>query len=147
MIISNSSPLIVLGRLNRLDIFRELFEEVHIPGAVYRETVEETRLVHQREAILDAIASRYLLVDESLSNHSFRRTLDAGERDVLSLAVERQAQLLILDDRKARNEAGELGFQLAYTTDILRAAAARQLIPSYAEALERLHEMHIFLPG
>lgn len=64
MIISNSSPLIVLGRLNRLDILQTLFGEVYIPGAVYRETVEETKLASQREAILKAIASRYLLVEQ-----------------------------------------------------------------------------------
>ncbi|MFW5895393.1 MAG: hypothetical protein ACOCT9_01485 [archaeon] len=39
--ISNSSPLIHLSKINQLHIFEELFEEVIVPEAVYDECVVE----------------------------------------------------------------------------------------------------------
>ena len=55
MIVSNSSPLIALSRINRLNIFASLFGKVHIPLSVYQETVHETKLIEQRDRILAAI--------------------------------------------------------------------------------------------
>ena len=36
-VIVNSTPLIVLCGIGRLDILRELYQEISIPNAVYRE--------------------------------------------------------------------------------------------------------------
>lgn len=36
-VVANSTPLIVLGRIGRLDILKELYHEIFIPTAVYRE--------------------------------------------------------------------------------------------------------------
>ncbi len=37
MIISNSSPLIVFSKINRLSLLQEIFGEVYIPKAVFEE--------------------------------------------------------------------------------------------------------------
>lgn len=39
--------------------------------------------------------------------------------------------MLLMDDKKARREAKELGFSSFFTTDILREAKDRRLIDSY----------------
>ena len=65
---------------------------------------------------------------------------------MLTLAVESEAALVILDDKRARNEAKELGLKLAYTADILKSAANRNLISSYADLLAQLAAINIFLP-
>ena len=109
MIVANSSPLIVLGRINRFDIIEILFGQIYIPDAVYRETVIETSLEQQRRAILTAIEATIIIVVEPSIAYSFNRRLDPGEKDVLKLAIERKASGIIIDDRKARNEAQELG--------------------------------------
>lgn len=80
MIISNSSPLVALGRINRLDILNHLFESVYIPPVVYEETVLNTHHEDQKQAILEAINNKTLIITEPTLEISFRRRLDAGEK-------------------------------------------------------------------
>lgn len=65
---------------------------------------------------------------------------------MLALALERHAELLLIDDRKARNKAAELGFQCAYTTDVLRLGEQRGIITSLAEVADVLRSARIYLP-
>jgi len=65
---------------------------------------------------------------------------------VLKLALEKQAEAIIIDDKKARNEAIEMGFTLFYTSDILKGAAKRNLIDSYSKISAQLVDIQIFLP-
>lgn len=51
-----------------------------------------------------------------------------------------------MDDKKARNEAADLGLQCAYTTDVLRLAEQRGIIASVAEVVEGLRDARIYLP-
>ena len=60
MIVADTSPLIVLGRLNRLDILKALFGTIIIPDAVYQEAVVESTFPLQRIPILRAIDEHYL---------------------------------------------------------------------------------------
>lgn len=105
MIIANSSPLIVLGRLERLDILESLFGKIFIPNAVYQETVIETTIAIQRHSIQKSIAEETIIVVESSLEHSFNRKLHSGEKDVLNLALEKKASGIIMDDKRARKEA------------------------------------------
>jgi len=41
IVISNSSPLLALSQVQRLDILKTLFGHIYIPDSVYRETVLE----------------------------------------------------------------------------------------------------------
>lgn len=66
---------------------------------------------------------------------------------MLNLAREIDARAIIMDDKKARNEAKELKFSLFYTTDILRGAEQRGLLTSYADIMVQLRAMSIYLPG
>ncbi len=61
MIIANSSPLIALGCINHFDIIKALFGQIYIASAVYRETVTETSLEEQRNAILTAIEAMIII--------------------------------------------------------------------------------------
>lgn len=146
MIIADTSPLIVLGRLNRLDILKTLFDQVTIPTSVYQESVTESTFVSQRESIVQAIEDDIIIVVEPTIEYQFDRRLDQGEMGVLKLALEQQAQAIIIDDKKARNEATEMGFTLFFTTDILKGAAKRNLIEPYSVIRAQLAEMQIHLP-
>ena len=41
VVLCNSGPLMALGKLNRLTLLADLFSEVMIPAAVYREVVTQ----------------------------------------------------------------------------------------------------------
>ncbi len=111
IVIANSSPLIALGRLQMLEIFRDLFGKIHIPDMVYNETVSETSIDIQKESILKAINEGFIEVRRPTKHYDFCRKLDEGEKAVLNLAFDMSADLLIIDEKKARNEAKKLSFR------------------------------------
>jgi len=147
MIVADTSTLIILGRLNRLDILQVLFGEVYIPKTVYEEAVENTKWEEQKRSILIAIQDKVILIgDDYLPDVSLRRRLGEGEKGVLLLALARRADAVILDDKKAANEAREMGLFVIDTAQILRIATQRNLIASYEDVLAALAEMGIYLP-
>lgn len=145
IVVSNASPLLALAQAGCLGILKALFDQVSIPVSVYRETVEQCPVPVQRQRIQEAIDD-YIAVAAPKRAHSFSRNLGQGEQGVLALALERHAELLLIDDRKARNEAVELGFQCAYTTDVLRLGEQRGIITSLAEVVDVLRNARIYLP-
>ncbi len=105
-VIVNSTPLVALWVLGRLDLLRELYDEVLIPQAVYEEFVATERAVRQA-ALENAPWIRPVL----LANPRCARVyigLDLGEAEVLALAEERAARLVIIDELKGRRYAQRL---------------------------------------
>jgi hypothetical protein len=145
IVISNSSTLIALSRIDRLNVLKKLYGHILIPDSVYQETVLETTIIDQKENILKAI-NDFIEVLTPITHHTFSRNLGKGERGVLDLALEKNPQIILMDDKKARNEARELGFNPFFTTDILKKAEASKIIPSYEDILIKLFKIGIFLP-
>lgn len=145
IVISNSSPLIALSCLDQLQILSQLFGKVYIPEAVYHEVVFKNTMSLQKRRI-GLVINQIVHVRRPTLEHQFSRTLDVGEIGVLTLAIELQADLVLLDDRKARNEAKELGLKTAMTSALLLWAAEKRFIPSYDGAIQELATHHIYIP-
>ncbi len=145
IVISNSSPLIALSCLDQLEILAQLFGTVFIPGSVSHELVMKNMMPLQKKRIIQAL-DRIVVVKHPTRTRQFTRTIDAGEVGVLNLAIELQADLVLLDDRKARNEAKELGLHPAMTSAVLLWAVENALIPSYDDAIQELKRHRIYIP-
>jgi len=113
---------------------------------IYKETVLESRINTQKQAIVKAIGEGIIEIIKPQTDYLFKRKLDEGEKAVLNLAFDLKAELLIIDEREARNEAKELGFVVSFTSAILKAAEKRGLIKSYSEITSQLRTMKIYLP-
>jgi uncharacterized protein len=146
IVISNSSPLIALSSIDRLDVLACIFEKVYIPDAVYHETVTQNHVPHQKRRIQNAIDA-FVEVVSPKTQRDFIRRLGSGEQGVLNLAIELTPDLVLIDDKKARNEAKTLNLPLGFTTDILKWAEQRQIIASYAKTVQQLAQHKIYLPG
>jgi predicted nucleic acid-binding protein len=70
-----------------------------------------------------------------------------GDRAVISLAREHAADVLIMDDRKARREASKRGIRLVWMLDVLDEAAGRGIIDDLCERLEHLVDRTPFYVG
>jgi predicted nucleic acid-binding protein len=145
IVVSDASPLLALAQADSLHLLKVLFGRILIPCAVYRETVEQCPVPDQRQRIQSAVDD-FISVLTTECAYRFSRNLGSGEQGVLALALERSADLLLMDDKKARNEANDLRFLCAYTTDVLRLAEERGIIVSAGEIVERLHSARIYLP-
>ncbi len=135
-IISNTSPLIGLEHIGQLHLLQELFGRVIVPPAVVREVGSTTTLpgwIEQRS------------LAQAVGPHILRASLGAGESEVISLALEVQARLLILDDRPARRLTQALHLGVIGTVGILLAAKRRSLVPEIRPSLDALlqHDFRI----
>ena len=142
-VIINNTPLVALWVLGRLDLLRELYDEVLIPQAVYEEFVATERAVRQA-----ALENAPWIRPVSLTNPQRARVyigLDMGEAEVLALAEERAARLVIIDELKGRRYAQRLEMPLTGTLGLLLLAKERGLLANLAPLLVELQEAGLYL--
>lgn len=107
MVISNSSPLIHLTRLGKIEYLLELVKKIKIPEAVFDEVVIRGKNNHFSEAF---IIERFIKEEKILVikldpfDRSFYPPLGNGELEALELANQNK-ELLIIDEKKGRNLA------------------------------------------
>ncbi|HEU4783080.1 MAG TPA: DUF3368 domain-containing protein [Ktedonobacterales bacterium] len=64
--------------------------------------------------------------------------LDAGEAAALALALHSSAQLVLLDEQRARREATRLGLPIAGTLTVLLEAKRRGILPLVGPVLDQM---------
>ncbi|MHA1732502.1 MAG: hypothetical protein ACTSU5_11195 [Promethearchaeota archaeon] len=104
MIVCDSSPLIHLTKIGKIEFLIQMFPNLAISRAVYHEVVEKGLEKGELDAniIKDAVeAGRIQVIDLEGEDSSLIKVLHAGERETLQIAQERGA-LAIIDERKAR---------------------------------------------
>jgi len=136
-VVSNSSPLIALARIERLDLLPAIFESVLIPPAVAREIapaipVPPTWLRIQGPNVAPPASL-------------LRRRLGDGEREALALAIELKADWIILDDLPARRSAEATGLNVIGTLGTLVTAKRAGLLKSIRPELDALLRTSFFL--
>ena len=134
--VSDSSPLIALEQIGHFELLRDLFQEVLVPDEVIRET---TATVGLRPWL------RRQPLEGPLLSQVLRPTLGRGEREAISLAVELQARVILLDDEAARNVAARLGLPIMGTAGVLLIAKERGLIGRVKPHLDALLAKRFFL--
>lgn len=142
-VIANNTPLAALWVVGRLDLLRELYDEVLIPLAVYDEFLATERTLRQT-----ALEQAPWIMPVSLENPQRTRAyvgLDQGEAEVLALAEERNARLVLVDERKGRRYARRLGLPLTGTLGVLMLAKEKGLIARVAPLLAGLQDAGLYL--
>jgi predicted nucleic acid-binding protein len=121
------------------------FGKVYIPSAVFQEVVTQNTVMGQKRRIKIAVEDFIEIIDPTMK-HPFNRVLGIGEQEALNLAIESKADFIILDDKKAINEADDIGIKWVLTSKILKLAEREGLIPSYLEINQKLKVFNLFLP-
>ena len=137
MIVTDASPLIVMAKLQRLELLNDLHGDVLIGPVVKRETVDAGRIVsaqgvEQIEAALERGWLRMVsLTAEEESGVMQRLTrssgLGPGESESIALAGVRRLRLIV-DDKQARNVVAAAGIEHVGTAGTLLDAYLRHRI-------------------
>lgn len=138
IVISDSSPLIALAAIGRLNVLRVLFDQVVIPETVFDEVSKAGEGRTGAEEITEADWIKVLPV----SNHSLLRVLqarlDPGEASAIALAIEQDANLVLLDERRGRREAIDLGLRVTGVVGVVVRAKQAGLTVSVQTVLDDL---------
>jgi hypothetical protein len=138
IVVSDASPLIGLAMTGHLELLKHLYERVIIPEAVYQElTGSDAELPGASEVrTLEWIISQP--VQNEVVVHALEGELDHGEATAIALAVELQADLVLIDERRARRAATRLGLNVLGVLGILVEAKHKALIPRLKPILDDL---------
>jgi predicted nucleic acid-binding protein len=136
-VISNSSPLIALTQIGRLDLLRRLYTSILIPPAVARE-VEPTVTKLPDWVLVQKLA-------HPLQPITVSGSIGPGEREVISLGLELGAALLIVDEQPARRLATSMGLRVIGTVGLLMAGKERGFLAKIRPELDRLLAVRFFM--
>jgi predicted nucleic acid-binding protein len=122
-VVSNSTPLIALSRINKFSLLKEYFGEVYIPKEVYEEVVTRGGNLFGAEEVESAEWIKVEKVKNRIAVESLSIALDKGEAEAIVLAREKDG-MLILDEGDGRRTAESLGLKINGTVGILLLASA-----------------------
>jgi predicted nucleic acid-binding protein len=127
IIVSNTSPINYLVLIEHINLLSKLFKQIIIPQEVYNELSDAAAPLPVQSWI---VAPPDWLKIQSVSQPSDAVVdlLDPGERAAILLAQEINADLLLLDDMKARRAATDKGLAITGILGILDQAATMKLI-------------------
>ena len=130
IIISDTTPIISLVKIRRLELLEQLYKEIIVPDAVYKELVDNP--AYRIEA--DEIRNAEFIVSKTVENRTaldllMRATgLDTGESEAIIIADDLHADMLIIDEAKGRSVATQMGLNITGTIGILMDAFHNKLL-------------------
>ena len=144
LIVSDTSPILNLVAIERLELLKDLYGSIVIPPAVSAE-------LHDNGIFL---ATDWIQVVEPLNRaavEALRADLDAGESEAIVLAQQLKASLLLIDERLGRRAATQLGLDVTELSGVLASGLAtgsalitgRHLVKS-TDRLLRRSDQHCF---
>ena len=148
MVVADASPLIVLAKLRRLWLLRDLYDVVLMGPVVKLEAVDAGKAIRAAgvEQIEAALEDGWLrIVDVSMEEQSLQERLtrlsrlDRGEAEAIALARSRGMRL-IADDSEARRVAETVGVEYVGTAGVLLEAHVRRRL-TFGELETALREL------
>ena len=149
IVISDTTPIVSLIKISRIDLLEKLFGEVCIPEAVFRELTTNTIFESEAEIVKNSSFLKITPVKnlKSLEILQAASGLDDGESEAIILADELKSDILVIDERKGRKVAQKLGITITGTIGILIQAHDEKIISTkeIKSYLEQLRNSNIRL--
>lgn len=144
IIVSNTSPIINLAIIDKLRLLRNLFENILIPEAVYKEVVKGEWMAGSDE-VEKAKWIKTQKIQNKIMLKSLLQDLHDGEAEAIVLATEKKADFILLDESTARLKAKSLGLMVIGILGILIESKKRKLIPEIKPLLNQLKSSGFWL--
>jgi uncharacterized protein len=140
IVVSDSSPLVILAKLHQFDSLQKLFGRVFISRDVFHEVVVAGTGLPGATELRTAtwIEVKELQQSEPMQVAQTKSNLGAGEMSSIWLAHEMKADRLLLDDYKARRVASERGIRVLGTVGLLEEFHGRGYLSDLTEAFRQL---------
>jgi uncharacterized protein len=138
IVVSDTSPISALLKIQQENLLPHLFGEVIIPVAVH------TELLRTHPALPTWL--RLEAVKDISAAMSFRTLVDPGEAEAIQLAKELGADRLLIDDLRGREVAEHEGLRAMGIVGVLILAKTKKLIPSVKDLIQKLKiEARVYL--
>ncbi len=142
LLIADSSSLITLSVAESLHLLELLYGEVKVPLSVYNEVTSENKpesaVLHEylKDRTIKVSSDEIVIKDFSLG---------AGEIEAMILYKRLKADLLLIDDKRARKIAGLNDIKTIGSLGVLLEAKERKMIHEIRPALLKIYKSDIYL--
>lgn len=144
IVVSDTSPVSGLFRIERLELLRQLCSHIVIPNAVRAELLE----LEKREIDLVQIKNVPWIEVRSITSHveleKFLRVVDRGEAEAIVLAKELKSTVLLIDETIGRSVAQDEGLNVVGLLGVLLLAKRKRLIKAVKPVLDELIDIASF---
>jgi predicted nucleic acid-binding protein len=147
IVVSDTSPVLNLARIGRLELLPLLYEQVLIPSAVFEELTASER---DLPPAIDLASEPWLMVASAKDQtrvKELRKHLDVGEAEAIVLAVERRADLLLVDERRGRRTATAAGLTVTGLLGVVAGAKQAGLIELGKPVVDEIMQVARFWIG
>ncbi|MEB3215404.1 MAG: DUF3368 domain-containing protein [Nostocales cyanobacterium 94392] len=139
IVISDTSPITSLAAVGQLDLLRQLYTKILIPEVVYQElTATSTPVPGSIEVRTFNWIEVRQVKNRSLIAVLLEQQLDEGECEAIALAIEIDAELLLIDERRGRAEADKLGLRITGLLGVLVEAKQKGFVVAVKPVMDDL---------
>ena len=139
IIVSDATPIISLVKLDMLDILCKFYNEVLLPMAVFNEVCSNPAYAAEAGAVQKCAFISVKNVNDTHSVKILRAAgLGLGESEAIALADTLPDSLLLMDERKGRQIAMNMGIQIIGTLGLLLQAKKLGFIKNIKPLLDTL---------
>ena len=138
IVVCDSTVLIGLSRIGKIELLKDLFGRISIPRAVFAEVAGSGMNRPGAEPIKKADWITVTDIKDRSQVSFLLGTLDRGEAEVLALARELKSDLILLDEEKARKIAVIAGFEIMGLLGLFLLAKSIGLIDQIRPLIEDL---------
>ena len=135
-VVSNTSPIIALSGISRIDLLQKLYGEITIPEAVFQEITSDNLPGCQEVTSLSWFIKKAITNKDETA--SLAMELDTGEAEAITLSLELKAGLLLIDERKGKLVADRFAVKNVGVLGILLEAKKKNLIKAVKPLLDDL---------
>ena len=139
MIVGDSSALIALAIIDKLELLEKLYKNLYIPQAVYEEVTEIGR--PQSDKLKLFLGNRVKTVELKIT----KLGLGLGELEAITLYKNLNADVLLIDDNRAKKYAILNDIKVIGSLGILIKAKKEGYIKKLKPFLEELQKSGIFI--
>jgi len=127
IIISDTSCLIALSKIKKLDLLNKLYDDVFVTNDVYQE--------------FGALLPKWIIVADVKNKKKQKQIenyLDKGEASSITLALEYKTATLIIDEKKGRKIAQSLNIKITGTIGLIILGFNKGVIPDVTSLILKL---------
>jgi len=130
LVIADTSCLIVLQKIGRLGVLKEIFEKIMITKEIAEEFGDKLPEWITVTNVGNEVRKRILRFD-----------LDKDEASAIALGLENEGALILIDERKGRKVAVDLGLRIMGTLGVLIKAKETGHILSLTDEIKKLQKV------
>ena len=142
--VSDSTPLIHLAKIGKINYLRSIFKKIFIPQEIYNEIIVKGKEQSKKEvAVIEELINNGFIVMKETSSKMEMPSLHLGELKAISLCRELKIKNFLIDEKEGYGAAEIFGLNPIRTTSLLLILLDKKFI-NYEEFEESLKDFSSF---